>query len=185
MNGPLGCISPAYLEEQKRLHAQPEGYGGKGRKWAPWVEESAMRLPVCQTFLDYGCGQGSLALALRRVWGPAIQIREYDPAIAGKDTAPQPAHLVACTDVLEHVEPHLIQNVLSHLDTLAVHGLFLVVSLVETAKTLSDGRQAHILLRPATWWRSQFERRGFELHEFLDAPKLEKQWVALATRKAR
>lgn len=176
-------ISPEYLAEQKRLHAQPEGYGGKGRKWAEMVLECATRLPVCQTILDYGCGQGSLRLALRMAGTPA-KISEYDPAIEGKDRPPAPAHLVVCTDVLEHVEPEKIDAVLEHLWLLSVHGLFVVVSLVETAKTLSDGRQAHILLRPERWWRERFLELGWQVSESW-AIKPDKQWVAFLTKGSK
>lgn len=172
-------ISPAYREEQIRLHAEPRGYGGRGRKWTTQVN-AAIWLNGYKSVLDYGCGQGSLHESLI-LTNRKIDLREYDPAIPGKDALPEPADLVVCTDVLEHVEPDKIAAVLAHLRSLARHGLFIVVSLIETAKTLSDGRQAHILLQPADWWRAQFNAHGFAVVEEL-AVKPEKQWVGIVKR---
>ena len=175
-----GLISEAYRAEQVRLHADPRGYGGRGRKWADTVREVA-RTYGCVSMLDYGCGQGSLAVALA---GSGLQVAEYDPAVAGKDAPPAPADLVVCTDVLEHVEPERIWAVVGHLTSLSAKALFVVVSLVETAKTLSDGRQAHILLRSPEWWRELTAAHGLLLAREL-AVKPEKQWAAVLIPEGR
>lgn len=173
-------ISDAYRAEQQRLHADPRGYGGRGRKWADTVRDIA-RTYGCASILDYGCGQGSLAVALA---DSGLDVREYDPAVAGKDAAPAPADLVVCTDVLEHVEPDRIWAVVGHLASLSGKALFLVVSLVETAKTLSDGRQAHILLHTPAWWREMVGAHGCLVAREL-AIKPEKQWVAVLVPEGR
>lgn len=176
-------ISDAYLEEQRRLHADPRGYGTKGRKWAPHVGMVAAHYAL-QSVLDYGCGQGSLAANLRGAHGWYFDdVREYDPAVYGKASPPEPAELVVCTDVLEHVEEEKLDAVLAHLAALTHRALFLVVSLIPTAKTLSDGRQAHITLHPAAWWVGRLEAHGFEVAEVLSVSP-EKQWVATLLKKA-
>lgn len=178
-------ISDAYLEENRRLHAQPNGFGGKGRRWLETVLYLQQRFE-CSSVLDYGCGQGSLRQALAdrgMLW-----CREFDPAIPGKDLLPLFADLVVCTDVLEHVEPDKIHNVLHHIHWCARKAIFLSVALDPTAKTLSDGRQAHILLRPAAWWDAMIEQEGMEHLDLGDVPlpyatkpdKQEKRWIALA-----
>lgn len=172
-------ISPAYLDEQRTLHASPRGYGQRGHKWTAKVNEIGW-LQGCRSVLDYGCGAGSLCEQLR-LKSRFTTITEYDPAIPDKDTPPSPADLVVCTDVLEHIEEDKIDAVLSHLTSRARLVLFVVISLVETAKVLSDGRQAHILLRPPAWWRVQFEARDFTVIEEPQV-KPEKQWVAVLRR---
>jgi 2-polyprenyl-3-methyl-5-hydroxy-6-metoxy-1,4-benzoquinol methylase len=152
-------ISDAYLAEQVRLHAAPRGYGARGSRWAEAVHALASQYH-CRTILDYGCGQGSLARALTPM---GRTVTEYDPAVAGKDQLPTPADLVVCTDVLEHVESAHIFAVAQHLAALTRRALFLVVSLVETDKRLSDGRQAHILLRTPAWWQTLLEAHDFQL----------------------
>lgn len=154
-------ITEPYREEQKRLHAQPRGYGGKGDKWASRVATIAKGCGAA-SILDYGCGQGSLKRALDPM---GFHVREYDPAIPGKDLEPAFADMVVCTDVLEHVEEECVWDVLRHLATLTGKVLFVVISTVETEKTLSDGRQAHITLHQREWWVARFLEAGLSVSE--------------------
>jgi 2-polyprenyl-3-methyl-5-hydroxy-6-metoxy-1,4-benzoquinol methylase len=103
--------------------------------------------------LDYGCGQGALGRALNQ------EISEYDPAIAGKDSSPQPADLVICTDVLEHIEPECLESVLDHLKSLTKEALFAVISTRPAKKTLADGRNAHLIIEPWSFWEEKLARR--------------------------
>lgn len=175
-------ISAPYLEQQKILHAAPRGYGGRGDKWAGIVLQIAKEY-AATSILDYGCGQGTLAKALRAQPLGAIRIDEYDPAIPGKDGRPGFADLVVCTDVLEHIEPERLANVLTHLHQLARKAIFVVVSLKRSNKTLADGRNAHILVQSEEWWRHTFTAAGFSLH---DPPRVAlrepaREWVTVLT----
>jgi Methyltransferase domain len=180
-------ISEAYVEEQRRLHAAPRGYGQRGSKWSPQVEEM-LRRHSCRSMLDYGCGQGSLVRVLTNNFRLAhpVDFREYDPAIPGKDAPPEePADLVVCTDVLEHVESEKIVRVMRHLSELTRRALFAVIALVPTEKRLSDGRQAHILIRSVEWWKYQFEDYGFVLSQSIPSAnpkKAHKQFAAVWVR---
>lgn len=112
--------------------------------------------------LDYGCGQGTLRTALK-AQGFAPDVMEYDPAIKGKDGLPKPAELVACTDVLEHVEPEKLPAVLAHLRRLTLKAAFLLIATRKANKTLPDRRNAHLIVRPADWWTAQVEAAGFRV----------------------
>jgi 2-polyprenyl-3-methyl-5-hydroxy-6-metoxy-1,4-benzoquinol methylase len=175
-------ISEAYRAEQVRLHAQPQGYGGRGRKWAETVVWLRNRLKAF-TVLDYGCGQGSLAKMLA---GRGIACAEYDPAIAEKSALPMPADLVVCTDVLEHVEAARIESVLRHLRELTRVALLAVVNLEGTSKRLSDGSDAHILQRPEWWWTSMTSEQ-WHVSEMAGMPmplapeKQRKYWIRVLT----
>lgn len=171
-------ISPAYLEEQRRLHAAPRGYGGKGSRWAEFVARLATTTDP-SSILDYGAGQGSLETAL---WEAGWFIQSYDPAVEAFHHRPGPADLVICTDVLEHVEPDLVDDVIADLAGLTLQTLFVVISLVPTSKTLSDGRQAHISLHPKKWWKARLAVHFRQTEEHMIQP--EKQWVAVLQRKA-
>lgn len=91
-------ITEEYREANKRLHEINERYGTSGAKWARKVSQ-LVQSTGSSSVLDYGCGKGLLAAAL-----PELGIREYDPAIPGKDSEPESAEFVVCTDVLEHIE---------------------------------------------------------------------------------
>jgi 2-polyprenyl-3-methyl-5-hydroxy-6-metoxy-1,4-benzoquinol methylase len=176
----LERISPKYLEMQKILHADPRGYGGRGAKWAGILLQVAIEYGAT-SILDYGCGQGSLAAALRQAQLGAIRIEEYDPAIPGKDGDPSFADLVNCTDVLEHIEPERLDAVLAHLRMLARKALFVVVSTKTSNKMLADGRNAHILVQSGWWWKQRFRKAGFKLRTAPTAARREvhKEWVVV------
>ncbi len=174
-------ISPAYRETQVALHAAPRGYGGKGYKWSVAVAELFGRFDA-GSVLDYGCGQGTLIARLRESGLRGIRFSEYDPAITGKDTKPSFADLVVCTDVLEHIEPEKLDTVLRHLRTLARKALFVVIATRPSGKTLSDGRNAHLILESAEWWQARVTAAGFTVQpEPPTSPLLKpsREWVAV------
>ena len=143
-------ITESYRDLNIRLHRSGR-YGLWGDKWASTVTE-LVRAESAADVLDYGCGQGSLARAVE------FPVREYDPAIEEKSAPPDPADIVICTDVMEHIEPELLPNVLNHLQSLTRKALFLVISIRPAAKTLEDGRNAHLIVEPPAFWRAEFEK---------------------------
>lgn len=176
----IDLISPAYAEEQRRLHARPEPYGHRGYKWAQCVRE-IVRERDCWSILDYGCGAGALARALQEPRMPGVRISEYDPAIKGKDYLPEFADLVVCTDVLEHVEPERLDAVLKHLRMLARKAVFVVIATIDTANTLSDGRSTHLMIQPGDWWRQKMHDAGFIVFPPPACARKcdEKEWIAV------
>lgn len=146
-------ISPEYLAANVELHSRG-GYGISGGKWARDVFRAAKEIEA-RSVLDYGCGRGTLFQTLR-AGGAGDQVgfemREYDPAIPGKDARPEPADLVVCGDVLEHIEPECLYAVMSDLRDLAKRAVFLVVATVPAKKVLADSRNAHLIVEPTSWW---------------------------------
>lgn len=179
---PSQLISPAYVGEQRALHLLPRGYGGKGDKWASGVAGLVAEY-ACSSVLDYGCGQGALSRRLRDAVSTAVRIDDYDPAIPGKDQLPSFADLVVCTDVLEHIEPERLPTVLKHLGILARKAVFVVIATRPSNKTLSDGRNAHLILESAEWWAATMRAAGFTIHEGPASPlqKPSREWVAVLT----
>jgi hypothetical protein len=151
-------ITEPYRDEQRRLHATAE-YGQRGAKWLETVTWLAMHYRA-GSILDYGCGRGTLGNQLRAQQS-IVDVRDYDPAVPGKDAPPATADLVVCTDVLEHIEPECLIAVLDHLRYLTRRALFLVVNLTPTHHRLSDGRNAHLIQQNALWWQDRFHRRGW------------------------
>jgi hypothetical protein len=133
-------------------------YGRHGDKWAEKVTDIVNQFSP-SSILDYGCGQGALARSV------PYRVHEYDPAIPDKSHLPSPADLVICTDVLEHIEPSFLDNVLNHIEALTQHVLFAVVSTRPAKKVLEDGRNAHLIVEQEDFWRVRFKRR-FEIAEW-------------------
>lgn len=139
-------ITPEYAELNRKLHETRPDYGQMGHKHQESVRGIAQVFQV-RSILDYGCGKQTLLEALRLPYA-----RGYDPCVVGLDLPPQPADFVICTDVLEHIEPDCIDDVLNHIRSLTRRVFFTAISLRPAKKTLPDGRNTHLLVQPAKWW---------------------------------
>lgn len=140
-------ISPEYREQNKKLHEERPEYGTSSKKWSDIVAKIANDLE-CEYILDYGCGKGELKWAMHN----SPFIKEYDPCIEGKDAIPDPQDMVVCTDVLEHIEPELIDNVLDDLKRVTKKIGFFVIDFEPAMKFLPDGRNAHLIQEKEDWW---------------------------------
>lgn len=138
-------ISDAYRKLNADLHQQNLAYGVGGGKHADIVLKLVASLNTTSV-LDYGCGKGYLAKAL------SFPIWEYDPAIPEKSLEPRPADIVVCTDVLEHIEPEKLQFVLRDLQRVTKKVLYAIIHTGPAGKTLSDGRNTHLIQRDRRWW---------------------------------
>ena len=150
----MNIISDDYRAQQSQLHSMPRGYGGSNTNVAgPAVLEVAQRMSA-KSVLDYGAGKGHLGEYLF-THGFVGDYRPYDPAIPIWAEAPQPSELVACCDVLEHIEPECLKAVLQDLQRVTLRAGVFMINLREAKKTLPDGRNAHLIVKPAEWWRER------------------------------
>jgi len=152
-------ISDGYRTQQEALHAAGN-YGVASKHYAPLVTEIVNRLQV-QHLLDYGCGaMMNLVKCIRP--DHKMKYQAYDAGVAKLAGMPVPAELVCCVDVLEHIEPDLLDNVLDHLASLTEVVGFFTVHTGPAVKVLSDGRNAHLIQQPMEWWLPKIMER-FEL----------------------
>ena len=170
-------ISAEYRELNRRLHRENLAYGVGGGKHAETVLKLAKSINS-QSVLDYGCGKGYLAKEL------PYPIWEYDPAIHGKDESPRPADLVVCTDVLEHIEPDKLDDVLFDMKRCLKQVGYFTIHTGPAKKTLPDGRNTHLLQHDKQWWTERLQRYftvgkilqvGPELHCVVGPKKMKKK----------
>ena len=147
-------ITEAYRQEQARLHATGD-YGKAGAQFGEVVADM-LRATNAATLLDYGCGSRQ---SLRPALTVRIDYRGYDPAVPEYSADPEPADCVACIDVLEHIEPEMLDQVLDHIRSKTLKRALFSVHLGSAGKTLSDGRNAHLIQEPPAWWLPQIMRR--------------------------
>jgi 2-polyprenyl-3-methyl-5-hydroxy-6-metoxy-1,4-benzoquinol methylase len=154
-------ISQKYKELNEELHARNPRYGRSGSKYAENI------IAICEQFstkdlLDYGCGKSTLAENL------PFNIKQYDPAIEKYSKLPEPSDVVVCTDVMEHIEPEFLDDVLNHIKELTKKACFMVISTIPAKKTLSDGRNAHISLHDKVWWIDKLNQY-FDINNVVEA----------------
>ena len=158
----MPLISESYRAQQQKLHESSD-YGTIGETYGPLVGKIMDKLEVTH-LLDYGCGHNLSLLKSLKV-NHKFKYQAYDPGVEKYASLPVPAEMVVCLDVLEHIEPENIDDVLDHLETLTeAVGVFTVCT-VPANKTLDDGRNAHLIQRPAEWWLPRFMCR-FDLQTF-------------------
>ncbi len=141
----MQLITDEYRKLNENLHENNKHYGISGVNYLDEVIQILKSLNT-QDLLDYGCGKSTLAHNL------PFTIKQYDPAVKKYSAMPHPADVVVCTDVLEHVEPDLLDNVLTHIASLTKKRGYLSVCTREAKKKLTDGRNAHLIIENNHWW---------------------------------
>lgn len=162
-----GLISEGYRGLNRRLHLDNADYGTSGKHYAVAVE-ALCRILKTTDILDYGCGKQTLSqMLVLRDDRFARTIAEYDPAVPGFDVPPsRPSEVLVCTDVMEHIEPAALDGVLRHIASLTGRVAFFAISCEAALKSLSDGRNAHLIRERPEWWRAKLERHFIMLRMF-------------------
>lgn len=154
--------SADYQRQQQKLH-EKGNYGVTGQKYGPTVAAIIDKLEL-KSVLDYGAGS-NLSLMETLKPGRPFTYHPYDIGVPEYADDPQPAEMVACIDVLEHIEPEYLENVMDHLEELTEVVLFASVHMGPAGKFLDDGRNAHLTQEGADFWLPKFLER-FRLQTF-------------------
>ena len=153
--------SSDYLEKQTDLHNN-ENYGIASLTYAPMVADLIKKLNI-KSISDYGAGKKRLLIGLEKQGITNIKYNAYDPVFPDYGQ-PMPAELVCCIDVLEHIEPEYLDNVLSELNKITNNIGFFTVHTDPAKKTLSDGRNAHLIQESPSWWIPKISKYFNILH---------------------
>lgn len=140
--------SPEYQRLLRELHDREVSFGGGSHVL---TVAQVIRTLNIRSISDYGAGKMLLEKVLKKEFDLQFSYYPYDPAFP-EYGPPVPADLVCCIEVLEHVEPNLIEVVLEQLADITVKWGFFTVHCSNSSKFLADGRNAHILQRPISWW---------------------------------
>ena len=159
-------ISDDYLSQQRELHKNPN-YGVASLSYGPIVRQ-IMTESGARSIADYGAGKCNLKRKLDELGAKDYEYFPYDPAFP-EYGEPRPADLVCCIDVLEHIEPECLDAVLADLRAIIRKFGFLTIHTGAAIKVLSDGRNAHLIQRPASWWLPLLCRH-FEVVHLQSAP---------------
>ena len=166
-------ITADYIKEQLKLHEDPL-YGAGSHRYVHLLN-SIIKSEQCNSVLDYGAGKGTLAAEFKKL---GVVVSEYDPCICGKDQRPEPADLVTCIDVMEHIEPACLDAVMKDLVYLSRKRLFVdVATKFDKHRWLSDGRNSHQIVNGDAWWMELFAKYGFSVLKSWQTGM--KAWIAL------
>lgn len=163
-------ISPYMLKLVKDLHRM-ESFGNGEDTDIGMVQHAGMMAVLCGqllrkqdviTILDYGCGKG----AFKKMFPPVenVYVEQYDPCIDEHSADPNPTDIVVCLDVLEHIEPECLHDVMTHLRDLTKQICYVSINTKPALKYLSDGQNAHLIAENNEWW-TPILRKYFDIVE--------------------
>lgn len=117
------------------------------------------------TILDYGCGEAlhwhqktlhNRTKNLTEVLGDKLRgFYRYDPSYTLYDRKPTGLYdIVVCTDVLEHVPDHEVENLIKTIDSYLVPGgiAMYAISTIPSRNVFLDGTNMHINLKSKEEW---------------------------------
>jgi len=174
----MNTISEEYREIQRELHLNPN-YGSTSRLYAGLIAQIIHEIG-CQTLCDYGAGKGRLQGELAGLGVSGVDYRPFDPAFP-EYGPPRPGQLSVCIDVLEHAEPEYLDQILADLDRVTERLGFFTIHTGPARKQLPDGRNAHLIQKPPSWWLSKL-CACFEIVQLQRTQDLKGFWVIVERR---
>ena len=151
-------ISKEYLASLTDLHKN-KAFGAKGK--LPKEVVSLIESGDVKSVLDFGCGKGAATAAMKEHY-PEIKLYSYDPVTSPIDL-PTSVDLIFSTDVLEHVEPELLDVTLLDLFSRANKYQYHLIACHPAKKHLSDGRNAHLIIENPDWWKEKIIKTGWKI----------------------
>ncbi len=153
-----------YAAAYTKMHEDaPKLFAGNSIKVHVQAIAELVRMVRPANLLDYGSGKGYQYLAKRvhEEWGGLLPFC-YDVGVRQLADRPKgPFSGIICTDVMEHIEEGDVDAILTDIFQLVAPGeafVYLAVACRPSKKTLPDGRDAHLTIKPPAWWNKKLER---------------------------
>jgi len=156
----MTLITDAYRRANEMLHETTQ-YGVTAPRFMGAIDQIATTYKAAD-ILDYGSGPRE---HVKAAFGE--RARSYDPCVPHLAADPEPADLLVSCDVLEHIEPELLGNVLDHMASLSRKAAFLTIATGPAKKYLPDGRNAHLIQEGPDYWLPLLMER-WQLKHFQD-----------------
>lgn len=156
-------LSDDYRRQLEEKHVSNDAWGTTGVQHYNTIIEM-VDLFQAESVLDYGCGKGALGERFREEQKKPgskyakIEFLEYDPGIPGKDSMDSTGDILVNIDVLEHIEPEYIDNVLADIARRTKRAAFFLISCVPARQLLPDGRNAHLIVEQPRWWIEKLKK---------------------------
>lgn len=144
--------SKEYLEELKLLHNK-KTFGLNAN--IPKIVHNIIKEKNIKSFLDFGAGKGHTSATISNTY-PEIDLYTFDPATF-PIPLPEQVEFTYSSDVLEHVEPNLIDETLQDLCNRSTRYQYHLIACHPAKKALSDGRNAHLIIEDPTWWKNKIK----------------------------
>lgn len=154
--------SKKYLKELQKLHSK-KTFGLSSN--IPKIVSQLIEDKDIKSFLDFGAGKGNTSATVSQKY-PHIELHSFDP-VTFPNPLPESVELVYSSDVLEHIEPERLEETIQDLSNRATRYQYHLIACHPAKKTLSDGRNAHLIIEQPDWWKQKIENvQGWKIiHE--------------------
>lgn len=138
------------------------------------------------SFIDYGCGPALVVDRLEQRGHPTLGVDLIDhrpetivaplwdlPPELGSDYA-------VCFDVMEHMPPHKVGEVLDALAEKTTVGIAFSIAHMEAKGGLRVGEVLHLTIEDRAWWEAQLVERWQTVTMHPTAQKWRSLWICLA-----
>jgi hypothetical protein len=146
------------------------------RDWSPGEDTASLFVGLCaghniKRAIDFGCGTGRGGAKISKLTGWDVRLVDFAdnclddgitlPLIIADLSEPMSTQgdVGYCTDVLEHIEPPLVDDVITNIMA-CVKMAFFQISLVPDSLGALVGAPLHLSVFPADWWSQKFSRYG-------------------------
>lgn len=165
-------ISEQYKKVLTSVHAKTKF--GKRRKLPDLLAEYIQEHQPA-TILDFGCGKGNLVETLKEQY-PFRTVYGFDPANPKYDTTLRKVDMIISTDVMEHIEPDLLDITMQEIAEHSTH-IFHLISCAPAKLILPDGRNAHLIQETPDWWKKKHIDLGYKIlkERYVEIEKFSKQ----------
>jgi hypothetical protein len=145
------------IDQYRQMHDAGHFPGSTMLKYESDIHDMIMTNSVIDV-LDYGCGKALAWPSLSKLWGVIPYL--YDPATHHDDRetviALEGVDMLICTDVLEHIPEPDVSKTINEMLGYANKCAFISICCRPARKTLPDGRNCHLTIRPPEWWKAHF-----------------------------
>lgn len=149
------CLKQKY-RDSFRPRAPSWGLSG-GRYAGEWVAKIVENYDI-KTALDYGCGQATLSACIG-----GVKWTNYDPGLPEYEKLPEGKYdMVVSSDVLEHIEPPLLDNVIQHKASYTTKIFAADIPTDKTGNLLAGGpyhgHDEHLTVENVDWWQEKISK---------------------------
>ena len=159
-------VSKEYKELLEKKH------NGKFKSWGGAVRgmeqdiHKYLVISKAKSILDYGAGASDFRKAIEFTYGHETlpyTVHEYEPGIPELAGDPPICDATICIDVLEHIEPDKIDNVLQHINDKTNNWVLFKVCLRAANGAFPTGENLHLTIRKADWWLAKFSKYWYSI----------------------
>ncbi len=150
-------ISKEYSTLMSQMHSDKATFGGDIKAFRV-IDRLIIKYKI-KSIIDYGCGKGDLMFNRREKY-PKIEVFGFDPGNPDFAILPTKQYqMIITSDVMEHIEPRFLNNVLEHINSLFTDIGYFYIATSPSKKDLSNGRNAHLIVAGPDYWREKIEKK--------------------------